>query len=215
VRARQVVRKPPALTAQPPIAHRYLSVEFREALRRQAYRHLVNADFQHSSDGTRFPKELPETPLFEAVQYLRKRAQAIARHQPVPEYDPQSAGLIARYVLEAISADQPGKLRDLATVLELCGAERQLEAKHIPWLYYAATCALRYLDEGKLPTKHEVLEGAIRQRALEELLLASPLGEALTNRGRVNAKLEDLTKFRSPRNWAHVFRVLGLSELPT
>jgi hypothetical protein len=195
--------------------HRYLQPEFRDQLRRQAYRHLVNADFQHSSDGTRFPKELPETPLFEAVQYLRKRAQRIRRNDAVPEYDPRSAGTIGHYVVEAISTDQPGKLRDLATVLELCGAERQLEAKHIPWVYYAGTCALRYLDESKLPTKREVLEGAIRQRALEELLLASPRGEALTNRGRVNAKLEDLTKFRSPHNWAHVFRVLGLSELPT
>jgi hypothetical protein len=214
VRARKAVRKAPALTAQLEIAHRYLSVEFREGLRRKAYRHLINADFHRSSDGARFPKDLPETALFEAIRYLRNRAQAIWRNQPVGEYDPQAVGTIGHYVLEAVSTDQPGKLRDLATVLELCGAERQLGAKHLPWLYYAATCALRYLDEGKLPTKHQVLEGAIRQRAHEELLLASPLGEALTNRGRVNAKIEDLTKYRSPRAWAHIFRVLDLRELP-
>lgn len=213
-RPRKVSRKHFAIIPPPPLAHRYLSDEFRERLRRKAYQHLVNADFRHTSDGARFPKDLIETPLFLAVQYLRARAHQIFRGRPVPAYDPQAAGTIGRYVLTAISADQPGRLRDLATILELCGAPRSSGSKHIPWIYYAAQAALRYLDDGVLPTKYQVLEEAIRQRALEELLLAGPPGEALTNRGRVAVKIEDLTKYRSPRNWPHIFRVLDLKELP-
>jgi hypothetical protein len=213
-KVRKVGRKHgPGLSGGKTLA-RYLSVEFRAELRRKAYLRLVNADFQHSSDGTRFPKDLPETPLFGAVQYLRNRAHKIWSSEPVPEYDSQAAGTIGRYVLEAISTETPGKLRDLATILKLCGAPRSPTAKHIPWVYYSASAALRLLDDGVLPTKRQVLKEAIRQRALEELLLAGPPGEALTNRGRVIAKLEDITRYRSPRNWAHIFRVLDLGEVP-
>jgi len=63
-----------------------------------------------------------------------------------------------------------------------------------------------------------VLEEAIRQRAIDEVLLSSPPagapGEALAIRGLVAVKIEDITKYRSPRNWAHIFRVLDLRELP-
>jgi hypothetical protein len=108
--------------------------------------------------------------------------------------------------------NEPGKLRDLATILKLCGG-RQLDAKHIPWSYYTASAALRFLDEGCLPTKGQVKQQAIRQRVLEELLLSRPPGEALTNRGLVYAKFEDMLH-KTPANWRRVFRDLDLIELP-
>jgi hypothetical protein len=116
--------------------------------------------------------------------------------------------------------DQPGQLRDLATILELCGSPRSFEShKTIPWLYYSASAALRYLDEGTLPTKPQVLEDAILARAIDEVMLSLPPssspGEEFVIRGLVAMKIEDLTKFRSPRKWAHIFRVLDLRELPT
>jgi hypothetical protein len=194
--------------------HQYLSQKFRDELGRKAYRHLINADFHRKSDGARFPKDLPESSLFRAVQYLRHRAFKIVRNEPVAEYDSRHAGTIGQYVLEAISTDQPGKLRDLATILELCSARRQPDGKHVLWVYYTATVALRFLDDGVLPSKHHVIDQTIREFALEELLLSGPRGEALANLGRVAAKLEDITKYRSPRKWSHIFRVLDLRELP-
>jgi hypothetical protein len=190
-------------------AHRYLNPSFRERLRRKTNRHLINADFHHTSDGGRFPKSLVESPLYEAIRYVRSRPYKILHDNTLPEYDPQFADTINQYVLEAILTDQPGMLRDLAIILELCGAQRALGAKHIPWVYYGASAALRYLDKGELPTKLEVIDGAIRQRALEELLLADLPNSALS------LKIEDLTKNRSPLHWPHIFRLLDLQELPT
>lgn len=114
---------------------------------------------------------------------------------------------------QPISADQPGKLRDLATVLELCGAPRQLDAKHIPWIYYVTAVALRYLDEGLLPTKRQVKQEAIRQRVLEELLLSRPPGEALAHRGVVVAKYEDTTRHKMPGNWRRIFSCAGSGRI--
>jgi hypothetical protein len=197
--------------------HRYLSPEFRDQLRRKAYRHLVNADFQHTCTGARFPKDLPELPIFRAVQHVRWYTSKISRDEP-PLYDLEPFHIIGRYVFNAILLDRPGQLRDLATMLELCGLSRSFESKHIPWIYYSASAALRYLDKGELPAKHLVLEEAITQRALDEVLLSSPPsglpGEARAIRGRVAMQIEDITKYRSPRNWAHIFRVLDLRELP-
>jgi hypothetical protein len=187
-------------------------------LRRKAYRHLVNADFRHTSDGARFPKDLPELPIFGAIQHVRWYTSKIFRDES-PEYDLEPFHIIGRYVFNAILMDRPGQLRDLATILELCGLPRSFESKHIPWLYYGAGAALRYLDKGELPTKHLVLKEAIRQRAIDEVLLSSPPsglpGEARAIRGRVAMQIEDITKYRSPRKWAHIFRVLDLQELPT
>jgi hypothetical protein len=122
-------------------------------------------------------------------------------------------------VFNAILMDRSGELRDLATILELCDPPRSFESgKHIPWIYYSANAALRYLNDGVLPTKRQVLEEAIAQRALDEVLLSIPPsglpGETFAIRGLVAVKIEDLTKYRSPRKWAHIFRVLDLRELP-
>jgi hypothetical protein len=199
-------------------AHRYLSIEFRDELRRKAYRHLVNADFRHTSDGARFPKNLTELPIFGAIQHVRWYTSKIFRDEP-PLYDLEPFHIIGRYVFNAILMDRPGQLRDLATILELCGPPRSFESNnYIPWIYYSASAALRYLDDGVLPAKRQVLEEAIRQRAIDEVLLSSPPsglpGEALAIRGLVAVKIEDITKYRSPRKWAHIFRVLDLRELP-
>jgi len=206
----------PSISA-PKTAHRYLSAEFRDELRRKAYRHLVNADFRHTSDGARFPKNLTELPIFGAIQHVRWYTSKIFRDEP---HDLEPFHIIGRYVFNAILMDRPGQLRDLATILELCGPPRSFESnKHSPWIYYSACTALKYLDNGTLPAKCQVLEEAIRQRAIDEVLLSSPPsglpGEALAIRGRVAMQIEDITKYRSPRNWAHIFRVPDLRELPT
>ena len=218
-RARKVGRKYGSCASAPKTAQRYLSDEFRDCLRRKAYRHLINADFRHTAKGARFPKDLPGTPLFEAIRQVRWYQSKIFRDEP-PQYDLEPFHLIGRYVFNAILMDQPGQLRDLATILELCGPPRSLESnKHIPWLYYSASAALRYLDSAVLPTKHQVLEEAILERAIDEVMLACPPSglprEGPAIRGLVAMKIEDITKYRSPRKWAHIFRVLDLRELPT
>jgi hypothetical protein len=218
-RACKRARKHGPSASAPETAQRYLSDEFRHGLRRKAYRHLVNADFRHTSGGARFPKDLTEMPLFEAIRQVRWYTSKIFRDEP-PEYDLKPFHIIGRYVFNAIIMDQPGQLRDLATILELCGAPRSLESnKHIPWLYYSASAALRYLDQGEIPEKHQVLIEAIRQRAIDEVMLSNPPssspGEALAIRGRIAMQIEDITKYRSPRNWSHIFRVLDLRELLT
>jgi hypothetical protein len=198
---------------------RYLSGQFCDELRRKADQNRVNAHFRRSSDGKRFPKDLPETDLFQAIKFLKERTfyKVSRTGRPIFDYDYLAVRVISDYVLSAIYGSQPDKLRDLATILELCGgAPLRPDAKYVPWVYYSAYGALKNLDNGRVPTKRQVIEDAIEQCATHEIFL-SPLRRevfALGNWGPMAAKIEDLTKHRSPRNWAHIFRVLDLRELP-
>ena len=188
--------------------HRYLSPSFREELRRKAYRHLVNADFHWAADGERFPKDLTDSSLYGAVRALRAGTWQLGTAGVMLESNPQAEAVVTRYILEALVMDQPGRLRDLATMLELCGPWNRDTPFHIPWTYYAASTALSYLDSGRVPTKRQVMVGAIRTRAEEEIVVAEQPTEML------GAKIEELTKHRSSRTWAHIFRLLNLQELP-
>ena len=203
----------------PQAVHRYLTLEFREELRRKAREYLIGADMVRRTDGTRFPKEITQDPLYVAIGYLRRRVYAHAQRQAdLPPYDPAHAGVICRYILEAVSLDDFAAISDLAKLLEIQarGGARS-KPKYIPWLYYAGTAALSYLDQGQLPSKQQVRNEAIRQRVLEELLL-SPVrpvkGPLVSQPGLLRMKFEDVETSKQPRNWRRIFRELGLQELP-
>jgi hypothetical protein len=211
-----------AFSGGPPPEHPYLSVEFREKLRAQAYQLLVNADFARSADGTRFDKGVTETPLFQAIRYLRTRPHQLGHTAEVaslPPYDPRHARTLSRYVLEAVSLDDLAALANLTMLVRLQSSvgKRVCESeKFIPWGYYAAHGALYYLDQGVLPTRVQVQNEAIRKRVLEELLtskVAVRAGSLLANRGLVNAKFDDVIGHKQPKNWRRIFRELGLAEL--
>jgi hypothetical protein len=126
----------------------------------------------------------------------------------VLEANSPAEAVVNRYVTEAIVMGMPGRLRDMATLLELCDRGRREAPFHIPWAYYTASAALSYLDSGEVPTKGQVITGAVRRRAEEEIMVAELPAEVLS------LKIEDLTKIRSSRTWAHIFRLLDLQELP-
>ena len=206
----------------PAAEHPYLQIAFREKLRALAYQRLVNADFRERVDGGRFPKGVTETPIFQAIRYLRRRAHQLGNSNDVaklPPYDPTHAQTLGRYVLEAVSLDDVPALENLTRLVRLQSSvgERVCESqKFIPWSYYAAHGALHYLDQGVLPTRVQVQNEAIRQRVLEELLMskvAVRAGSRLANRGLVNAKFDDVLSFKQPGNWRRIFRELGLAEL--
>jgi hypothetical protein len=72
------------------------------------------------TDGTRFPKEITQDPLYVAIGYLRRRVYAHAQRQAdLPPYDPAHAGVICRYILEAVSLDDFAAISDLAKLLEI------------------------------------------------------------------------------------------------
>ena len=104
----------------PQAVHRYLTLEFREELRRKAREYLIGADMVRRTDGTRFPKEITQDPLYVAIGYLRRRVYAHAQRQAdLPPYDPAHAGVICRYILEAVSLDDFAAISDLAKLLEI------------------------------------------------------------------------------------------------
>ena len=206
----------------PPPEHPYLCVEFREKLRARAYQKLVNAGFVRSADGGRFPKGVTETPIFQAIRYLRGRAHQLGNSKDIaelPPYDPSHAQTLGRYVLEAVSFDDVPALKNLTMLVRLQSSvgERVCESqKFISWAYYAAHGALHYLDQGVLPTRVQVQREAIRGRVLEELLMsgvAVRAGLLLDNRGLINAKFDDVSSHKQPKNWRRIFRELGLTEL--
>jgi len=220
-RAPKVARKPGPSIAVPKTAYRYLSVEFRDQLRRKAHEYLFAADRVRRTGGQRFAKDIVGEPLFVAVAYLRRRAWLKSRVQPADgellPYDPVHASGVCRYVLEAISRDDPEAIDDLAKLMKLQvhGGARVLPT-YIPWLYYTSVSALDFLDRGQLPTRQEVRNGAIRQRVAEELLMAPARpakGSVLSQSGLVSAKFEDVKSHKQPRNWRRIFRVLDLQEL--
>jgi hypothetical protein len=172
------------------------------------------------TDGTRFPKDIGHSPLYVAIDYLRRRVHAHGRGQAdLPPYDPAHADVIWHHILKAVSLDDFAAIGDLAKLVEIQarGGARS-KPKYIVWHYYAGTAALSYLDQGHLPSKQQVRNEAIRQRVLEELLgsPARPVqGSLVSQTGLVRAKFEDVETFKQPRNWRRIFRELDLQELPT
>jgi hypothetical protein len=223
--------------------HPYFSLEFREKLRALAYQKLINADFVHSATGGRFPKDVTETPIFQAIRYLRGQTQLLEnlssetirylrRHSlqfgnskgiaNLPPIDGVHAQTLARYVLQAVCSGRVSALEDLIALVRLQSKSnfegRVSESqKFIPWSFYAADSALYYLNQGVLPTRAQVKDGAIRRRVVDELLTSKVVvraGSAIGNRALVNAKFADVTGHNQPKNWPRIFRELGLAELP-
>jgi hypothetical protein len=219
------------------VKHPYFSVEFRNKLKARAYQELINADFIHSASGGRFSKDVTETPIFQAIRYLRRPAwieslssdaiRYLRKHtdlqfdEDLPPIDCAHAQILTRYVVEAVYFGRVSALEDLAALVRLQSKsilyKRVSESQEfIPWAFYTALSALHYLNQGVLPTRAQVQEEAIRRRVVEELVSSKVdvrADSVLYNRELVNAKFADVTRYKQPKNWRRIFRELGLTEL--
>jgi hypothetical protein len=210
----------------PSSEHPYFSVEFRQKLHLLGYQKLINADRVQRTDGGRFPRDVAETPIFQAISSLREYRLHFKNIDDfaikLAPIDQKAAKILARYVIDAVRSDDPvSALEDLIALIRMeskSSSDKRVweNQKFIPWPYYAANSALYYLDKGVLPTRAQVQEGAIRHRVFDELFTSKVTvrgGSAFGDRRLVNAKFEDVTGYKQPKNWRRIFRELGLTEL--
>ena len=142
-------------------------------------------------------------------------------HDDLSDDDLSHVWTLACHVVQAVSLGQVSALENLIALVRLqskSSVEKRVweSQKFIPWAFYAADSALYYLDQGVLPTRAQVWDGAIRRRVVDELLtskVAVRAGSALGNRGVVKAKFDDVIGHKQPKNWRRIFRELGLAEL--
>lgn len=170
-------------------AARLLDPAFVRDLRAKAISYLVGADKDKApSTKARFPKRVTEDPLFQAICYLRRRFEAeqkvakefpeLLNDIPGPE-EPEPAKLLAETFTNAVRRGDIGRLND---IVKLCGLhetkifrppkERQSDPRR--WHYYAGIVAWRFLKEAIVPTKKQVKEAALRERAIVELPVCNP-----------------------------------------
>jgi hypothetical protein len=77
----------------------------------------------------------------------------------------------------------------------------------IPWHCWAALAALERLTTGTVPTRKQVINGAIECRAAFELM------DDFDDQDALASKIADLRK-EAPRNWKRIIRQLDLTGLP-
>jgi len=135
--------------------------------------------------------------------------------------DPDDEQALAQFVVNAVRQGNIAELKDFVRKCKLYETktiatprERQKDAKS--WRYYAGTAALRFLSKGVVPTKKEVREQAVMERAVHESLRAAIEIQSSTWEKDFDQKLE-FARRESPsqREWTRIFKDLGLSELPT
>jgi hypothetical protein len=174
----------------------------------------VNADFHWCPvTGKRFEKDVIESRLYRMISYLRGRGRPRTYLRPPDPYDATAARVIAAYLIKAITEGEWTIIREVVQLGQLHD-DTGGRNKYTNWPYYAAIVALRFLDQGILPTRTQVKNEIIRERVLAELLMSparSETGSALVP-ALINLKRDEVLS-RCPRNWARIFRSLNLGDL--
>jgi hypothetical protein len=224
----------------------FTSPAFIERLRAKAHSYYFGADTFNAASDKRFPKEITEDPLFKAIYYLRRRFRAEQRTQEAPTEhrdellgaeDPRAAGLLSESFVEAVRRGDIGRFTYIVKLCEIIEAKtfQQPKARQsdpLSWHYYAGIVACGLLGSGTIPTKKQVKEAALKERAIVEVPKWDPAWNSnWSNRqkklgkpkpasvkdlraARIAAKIEELRRLQ-PKNWPRVFRDLGLGDLPS
>jgi len=91
--------------------------------------------------------------------------------------DPADEKLLADECVVAVRRGEIGRLKDIVKFCKIFesktyGRPSQQTTKRkrdpVPWHYYAAVTALAFLKKGKIPSRSEVIESALRERAIDE-----------------------------------------------
>jgi hypothetical protein len=224
---------------------RLLSEEFIQALYERALSYYVGADSLKNSLGGRFPKTVINDPAFRAISYCRAWAVTNQRAIVLPvswRPDSKNEELLAVEFVRAVSAGNLNRLRDL---IKFCGLiedrffkppKRHSKRDPICWHYYAGIAACQFLLKGTVPTKKEVTEAALRERAIVEVPPWDASWESKGHRewsnrkkqqggkkppsvkdlraAQIAQKIKELRPLQ-PKSWPRVFRELGLGDLPS
>jgi hypothetical protein len=240
---------------------------FIRTLEEKALSYYVGAA-RHKSASTkeRLPKQITEDPVFKAIRYLRRFHRAEQRAQELPSellnehreqilgsYDSEPAKMLGETFIDAVRWGDIARLKEVVELCELLETTiyrqpRERQSDPHPWHYYTAIVTCQSLKKGVVPTKKQVKEAALRERAIVELPTWDPAWDskwsnlqkqrwqskhhavtkrelnALTKRKpssvkdlrekRIAAKVEQLRPLQ-PKNWARIFRDLGLGALPS
>jgi hypothetical protein len=132
--------------------------------------------------------------------HLRRLAEASAD---------QIAGTYLKLLIDGDYANRIALERLLATVesrFEIAGP-RPTKRPPIPWHFWAAMAALQSLTSSIVPTRQQVIDGAIECRAVFELMddFADPVARS--------SKIKELRQVQSS-NWERIIRDLELVGLP-
>jgi len=149
-------------------------------------------------------KKFPECSEPWSVEFLLREHCEYEDDVFVGPWNPEPKEFLGRELTDAVMRGDGSRLRDIAKLLE--SHEKPRVEK--PWHYHVGKVASMLLGAGIVPTKKELKEAALLQRVFEECD-----GGEFT-RSVFNSRLEDLARWR-PKNWARIFRDLGLSDLPS
>jgi hypothetical protein len=131
--------------------------------------------------------------------------------------NPEFRRTVGRFVTEAIKDGNFKALKDFFYKCTLFDTkdnpprERRSDPKR--WHYYAGRAALHFLEQGIIPTKGEVKDQSLVERAQGELPIDS---RTVSQRWRrIGNKVDQMRGLRPhARTWTRIFNDLGLSELP-
>jgi len=204
---------------------RLLTPQFLNTLREKCFSYVLALERHHGDRGKRLDtKQLVNDPLYRALHYYREFCsshevlQGLQGEFPssVPstllKADPIQTDVLIAECLRAVGAGNPKPLRQLADLVELneCTRVRQdiflRNSEVLPWHYYVGMAALKFLNDGIIPTRADVKGLAIKFRAGVHF---SPSADEKM----IKEKIDEMRK-QAPRQWRRIFRELDLADLP-
>jgi len=171
---------------------RFTDPAFIRTLEGKALGYYFGADQYKSSTKERFSKRITADPVFQAIQYLRIRAHikqrtqeflsdfpSEHREQILGADDPQQAKMLSDTLIGAVRQGNITRLQEIVKLCELHEAKMDEQLKErkrdpISWHYYVGIVACGFLKKGTVPTKKQVKEDALRERAIVELSKLNP-----------------------------------------
>lgn len=208
--------------------------EFITELRRKLLDLYLSAYLYQDVDGKKFNKDLVSDPLFCAIHFyqqwaidlpgieemlegaegelprkLRLKLETIRCAQN--EISKQSEKILAVEILRAIRARDSAGLEHLVKLATLnikrFVSGRSASYKRPDWKYFTCAVTLQSLVCGIVPTKKKVREDVFHEMAVHAL-------PAEATQQEIAAEIKRLQSC-SPRQWAKIFKSLGLSALPS
>jgi hypothetical protein len=168
--------------------NQFLEIAFQQELFENARSYLVGADSFNDSIGRRFSKSISNDRIFRAIRYLRAHHISTERargclpdfsaeelEQMTGPYDSAFERVLCSEFISAVKSGDTYRLKDIVKLVEIHEtAMITKERKHdtrdtIPWHYYVGMAARQCFRKGRIPTKKEVREIAICDRAIAEL----------------------------------------------